>query len=296
MLCLCCKQKFINISEFTEFKICKFCGLGISNNIELLSSTSELSPMHRFNFLFEKIVKVLNYSRAFCIFLRLRARKFGNLLDFGCGRGETLKLFSFFGWEVIGVEHDNKSAADAKNSKLSVVTYPEFQIYIDKWKLNIDLVTFLHNLEHLKNPREILNSTKNLLKNDGEIYIEVPNFHSLQSKIARNNWVYLDLTNHYFHFTRYSLALLLEDLELNYRFLNSISFKFGPLGMALSIASRIPFIGNQFSFKKLVSVDFKSTLLFMILIIIFPICTILEFISIIFRSGSVIKVKIKMAT
>ena len=122
----------------------------------------------------------------------------GKVLEVGCSTGTFLELFKNKGWEVWGIE-PSKSGEIARKKGIRVIN-----AYFEKAEVPtgyFDLVIFNHTLEHLENPVVILQKAKKVLKNGGIVFVDVPNFGSLSSKVMGKYWGYLAPTEHLWHFT-----------------------------------------------------------------------------------------------
>lgn len=131
----------------------------------------------------------------------------GKIIEIGCSTGVLLELFQQKGWEVWGVE-PSKNAKHAKKRGLKVVnsTFEKARLP----KNYFDVVVLNHTLEHMQNPVKILRKAKTILKESGIIYIDVPNFASMASKIRRKNWKYLLPEEHIHHFTQMTLEKIIK--------------------------------------------------------------------------------------
>jgi SAM-dependent methyltransferase len=129
----------------------------------------------------------------------------GKVLEIGCSTGTFLELFKNKGWEVWGIE-PSKSGEIARKKRIKVVN-----AYFERAEVPtgyFDIVILNHTLEHLENPVVILQKVKTVLKKDGIVFVDVPNFGSLSSKILRKHWGYLAPTEHLWHFTPDTLTKL----------------------------------------------------------------------------------------
>lgn len=128
-------------------------------------------------------------------------------MDIGCSNGTFLDIFKKKGHETWGVEPS--TTGDRARIKGHRVIRASFE----KAKLPssyFDLVILNHTLEHLKNPKQILQKVKKILKKDGILYIDVPNVGSLLSKIMGKRWPYLLPDEHLWQFDRTSLSKLVK--------------------------------------------------------------------------------------
>jgi 2-polyprenyl-3-methyl-5-hydroxy-6-metoxy-1,4-benzoquinol methylase len=124
------------------------------------------------------------------------------ILDIGCGRGVLLNGFRQLGHEVLGIER-----AGSGFDTLPGIEPLSLQELVDD-KQRFDLVVLWHVLEHLPEPQQALEQVHQLLNDDGSLFVEVPNYGGLQSRIFAANWFHLDVPRHLYHFTSRSLALM----------------------------------------------------------------------------------------
>ena len=100
-----------------------------------------------------------------------------DLLDIGAGLGVFLaelkkdKRFRLNALEL------NEIAANHLMKDLKINTYQEYMQYLD-FDGAFDLITLNRVLEHIKTPIEVLISVKKALKNNGIIYLELPDILS----------------------------------------------------------------------------------------------------------------------
>ncbi len=133
----------------------------------------------------------------------------GKLLDVGCGNGSYLMDCKRLGWDVYGVEVNEKVATELKNMGLKILTGDFERMALAGSEY--DVVTFWHTLEHLYDPFKSLKKTHSILKPDGIVMIEVPNAASLERRIFGRRWVLWDVPRHLYHFSPKDLVKLLKD-------------------------------------------------------------------------------------
>jgi 2-polyprenyl-3-methyl-5-hydroxy-6-metoxy-1,4-benzoquinol methylase len=103
----------------------------------------------------------------------------GLLLDVGCGSGRFLQTFRpDDNIELEGLEYSKVMADLATEAGLNVVTadfaeweYPEN---------HYDCVTLLYVLEHVPDPRKVLNKVYSIVKRGGYVMIAVPNYRYMR--------------------------------------------------------------------------------------------------------------------
>ena len=98
------------------------------------------------------------------------------LLDVGCGYGYFLKFMKENGWEAIGIDSSTIACQYAQSLNVDI-----FNATIEEIKLQFKKRDFFNAinlncvLEHTPNPREVLEISRDLLKNKGIIRVAVPN-------------------------------------------------------------------------------------------------------------------------
>lgn len=135
-----------------------------------------------------------------------------NLLDIGCGTGAFLKTAKDDGWEVFGIEPNEKAREIAnKSCEGSVFNSEELEIFKTK---SFDVITLWHVLEHLPNLDAQVLILKTLLKPNGTLVIAVPNYKSYDAKYYKNFWAAYDVPRHLWHFSRESILRLFKTVEM----------------------------------------------------------------------------------
>ena len=69
----------------------------------------------------------------------------------------------------------------------------------------------LHTLEHLANPRAILEEVARILSDQGRLVLQVPNIESIQFKLFGARWYGLDVPRHLVNYSSESLFRLLSE-------------------------------------------------------------------------------------
>jgi len=135
------------------------------------------------------------------------------LLDIGCGTGEFISSCKTAGWEVTGVEPNQKPRefAIAKHkvdiideASLGKLTKPGF-----------DVVTLWHVLEHVHHLEERMQKIKQILNENGILIIAVPNSNSWDAQHYGKYWAAYDLPRHIYHFSKNTISGLAEKFEFS---------------------------------------------------------------------------------
>jgi SAM-dependent methyltransferase len=99
----------------------------------------------------------------------------GSLLDVGSGGGFFLNMMKEAGWNVLGVEPSENLAnfatrefgVDTAVGTIESASLPENAF---------DVVTMWYLLEHVTDPRSVVDRARSLLRDDGLLILRVPNF------------------------------------------------------------------------------------------------------------------------
>ena len=136
----------------------------------------------------------------------------GRILDVGCADGKFLWALDPEKWDRTGVEFAEKTVR-LVNDKIPDLTLIEGDLFSDKLpEDSFDVITFWHVLEHLPQPRAVLERTYKLLRPGGWLFISLPNFDSLQARLFQSHWyAFDDVPRHLYHFAPRPLALLLKE-------------------------------------------------------------------------------------
>ncbi|MFQ5854079.1 MAG: class I SAM-dependent methyltransferase [Anaerolineae bacterium] len=132
----------------------------------------------------------------------------GRALEIGCGDGWMLNALRQAGWEVVGTERSEESAARPRNLGLDVRVGN-----VDRCGFpaaSFDLVILWHALEHLDDPLATLIEARRIMCPTGRLVVAVPNADSWQARVAGRRWVHLDVPRHLYHFGPETLAATLE--------------------------------------------------------------------------------------
>ncbi len=129
-------------------------------------------------------------------------------LDIGCGTGEFLYACKKNNYKTLGIEPSDlarKNAAKNYNLKISDdVTLSSIKDH------SIDSISMWHVLEHIGDINNFIIQLNRILKNNGVVFIAVPNIESWDCKYYGKYWAAWDVPIHFWHFSRKSLTSLLE--------------------------------------------------------------------------------------
>jgi len=127
-----------------------------------------------------------------------------NYLDAGCGLGGLVMYLQNERkqWNIEAIEPSTSAAEYSRKRGIKVINSGFEQIPANDKKY--DLISLVHVLEHCLDPAQVLNSLAGMLKEDGIIYVEIPD-------IMSNNWrgnEFFHIAHvHYFDTATFSLLL-----------------------------------------------------------------------------------------
>ena len=130
----------------------------------------------------------------------------GKLLDVGCGNGTFLATMRQRGWSTTGVEFDPVSATRARESGSRVFEGSLQDAGFGEH--SFDVVTMVHVIEHLPDPRQILAECFRILRPGGRLQLITPNIHALGHQEFGRSWRGLEIPRHLLLFSLPGLASL----------------------------------------------------------------------------------------
>lgn len=134
----------------------------------------------------------------------------GKLLEIGCSYGYYLKDKENLGWEVYGIELNEKAvqyAKDELNIKNIKCDFFENIEYEDNF---FDAVNMNMVLEHVYDPCFVIKKINNIMKKGGELMISVPDIAGFEAKIYKQYFYSLHVPEHLHHFSPKTITKLLE--------------------------------------------------------------------------------------
>ena len=139
----------------------------------------------------------------------------GRWLDMGCSAGFFVDEVQKSGWEAYGKEQSLWASNYARNTlgvNVANGCIEELQEYPDNY---FDVVSMVLVLAHVIDPASVISEISRVLKNNGLLFIQTPDFNSLMSRIMGKNWKTIKWQMLYF-FARTSLTKLLskENLQI----------------------------------------------------------------------------------
>lgn len=124
--------------------------------------------------------------------------KTGTLLDVGSGTGHFAASMKQAGWDVAGIEiNDRAREFSVSNFKISVLSPDKISSLKNE---SFDCITLWHVLEHFNAPDGYMSEISRLLKPGGTCIIALPNCNSHDADHYQKFWAAYDVPRHLWHF------------------------------------------------------------------------------------------------
>lgn len=134
----------------------------------------------------------------------------GRLLDYGCAVGLFVKVAADAGWDAIGLER-SAWAADYGTRHYGLTIVGGSEDDCAGFDQRFDLVTMWDVLEHLEDPRGVLQRMARWLRPGALLALNTVDSASRGARLAGEHWRHLAPPHHLQYFTRDSLLYLLRD-------------------------------------------------------------------------------------
>lgn len=131
----------------------------------------------------------------------------GRLLDMGCGSGEFLFKAMRRGWQVDGLDFDERAVAAANRLENVVARVGDLD-HPDLLPGSYDAITMNHVIEHVYDPKHSFARCATLLRPGGRLVLVTPNMEAQGLKIFGPHWRGLEIPRHLHLFTAKSLKKL----------------------------------------------------------------------------------------
>lgn len=135
----------------------------------------------------------------------------GKVLDFGCGTGHFLRKMKNKGWDIDGLEPDQRSRNIA-SEKLNTQIKSNLEEFEKTNKYSV--ITAWHVLEHVHELKKTLKFLYSKLDNNGYLFIALPNHNSLDSMLYKEYWAAYDVPRHLYHFSQQSFQRIAKSTKL----------------------------------------------------------------------------------
>ena len=140
-------------------------------------------------------------------------------LDVGCSTGFVVEAAKDAGWIAKGIDL-NPSAIDfGKSRGLDLTNASLDETSFEKE--SFDVISLFDVLEHLTNPKEIINQAQSYLADEGLLFIYVPNWDSASRMIMNEDAHFIWPTHHLNYYTPNTLRDFLERQDFIVEFVST---------------------------------------------------------------------------
>lgn len=197
------KEKFKSSGDETlidQVVQCQNCGLIYTNpRIKadlILKGYSEGSDE---TFASQAAARERTFERCLNTIEKSTNKKRGKILDVGTATGSFLSIAKKRGWDVEGLEPNTWLCAWAKEHYgLSIKSRTIFEQHYPAE--TFDVITLWDVLEHVPDPKKVLQECNRILKKDGFLVVNYPDIGSWIARLMGRKWVFL-LSVHLYYFT-----------------------------------------------------------------------------------------------
>jgi SAM-dependent methyltransferase len=130
----------------------------------------------------------------------------GRLLDIGCNEGRGLRIYAQNGFEVEGLELNERAAEVARREVFAVDT-ATLERFVPT--APFDVAVLSNVLEHSLDPAQMLRDVRRILKQSGQIWISCPNSQSWLRSCFGRGWINWHAPFHIVHFSSTTLETML---------------------------------------------------------------------------------------
>lgn len=207
--------RFRTTEDNFKIAVCKQCGFRFLNPRPKESEIAKYYPPgfnKKSGSPFDKIINDLfNFAQQNAInSIFKKYKKSGKMLDLGCGNGTFLLAMQKNGYEVWGTELNPCAREYVPDLLKERILYKDL-VSCNFAEKSFDIITMFQSLEHMFNLKEILENVHKILKDNGILYICVPNMDFFESRLFGKYYYNLEVPRHLYFFTKESL----DNLMLN---------------------------------------------------------------------------------
>lgn len=181
-----------------------------------------------------------------CLISKITGLKTGTLLDIGSGTGYFLSEMKNAGWNVRGIEINDKARDfSISNFGLEVLDQGSSD-NLEPGSFNC--ITLWHVLEHFQDPFSYASGIKKLLKPEGICIVALPNCSSYDAVHYGNYWAAYDVPRHLWHFMPGTFKMFSEKAGFNVTGIRALpldAFYISILSEKYK-GSRFPFLSGMF--------------------------------------------------
>lgn len=173
----------------------------------------------------------------------------GSIFDIGCSAGGFLDIAKSKGWKTYGVELNEKEAAFTQTK--GHIVYNDLLSNLKIEKMNV--ITLWDVFEHLKDGKAYLKQMKEMLSQDGVIFLQIPSADALAAKILQEKCNMFDGIEHVNIYSFKSIKKLAQDCGFEIVHHETVISEIGVINNYLNYDN--PYFGDTTNTKTLLGFD-----------------------------------------
>jgi len=212
-----CTDHFIS-REIFQIALCSDCGFQFTQDYpdekgigryyeseEYVSHSNTSKGMYNKLYQFARSFML---QRKLSIVNKITVKKGGSILDIGSGTGHFADTMKRGGWQVKGIEINDKAREFSKvQFGLDVISPDEISSLQPE---SFDCITLWHVLEHFHDPFKYASEISRLLKPGGVCIVALPNSSSFDAEHYGKFWAAYDVPRHLWHFSPSTFRLFAD--------------------------------------------------------------------------------------
>lgn len=187
-------------------KRCKICGL-VYISPRATEETKGLYYSDEYSFKSDKPSQAIAHYLP--VIRELEKMDSGSIYDVGTGNSQFLPLMRDMGWDVGGNEVDRSLVEFFREEHQIDVDYGNIEDAGNESNL-FDVVSIMGVLEHIPNPKKLLQEVNRILKDDGKLVLWCFN-RNIEAGLMGRYWLGFDPPRHCYSFSEKTLAKLLNE-------------------------------------------------------------------------------------
>jgi 2-polyprenyl-3-methyl-5-hydroxy-6-metoxy-1,4-benzoquinol methylase len=148
----------------------------------------------------------------------------GKLLDIGAATGFFMSIAKKRSFRVVGVELSDFAARKGRENGLDIVTGDLLNTNFEGE--SFDVITMFDVLEHVPDPKKLIQEVSRVLRPGGLIIINTPDAESLWARVLGKRWQLIMPPEHINYFSPKNLSKYLEDVGYEVKIDTKIGKKF----------------------------------------------------------------------
>jgi len=231
-ICIFCKSKAVSgMGNIPDYWYCSVCLLGWLKKIPRIvyNENYYIGKSNFASIIFNPIAQFFYFIRQTYVGLHKKN------IWIDCGAGEGGFLRTVRARKKFGVEISSSGRKMMKKIGLSTLSDKEFLL---AKKLNADIISFWHVIEHLEEPISYLFAAYENLNENGKLVIGIPNHKSFEFKVFGKYWFHLVPDYHIWHFSPKSITQLLNKTGFTVEFIDNWSIEHHLAGILQSFINK----------------------------------------------------------